>query len=98
MKWEVKKLGDVATFYKGKGLPKSALNSFGAEPFIHYGELFTRYHETIAEIISRTDTSGVAFRSVANDVLMPTLDVTPRGLAKASCIRTDGVILVAMGF
>lgn len=91
--WEVTRLGDVATFYKGKGLPKSALNLFGAELCIHYGELFTRYPETITEIISRTDDSGVTFRSIANDVLMPTSDVTPRGLAKASCIRSDGIIL-----
>jgi type I restriction enzyme S subunit len=91
--WEVKRLGGVATFYKGKGLPKSALSESGAEPCIHYGELFTRYPETIAEIFSRTDTSEGVFRSVANDVLMPTSDVTPRGLAKASCVRVDGVIL-----
>ncbi len=91
--WEVKRLGEVATFYKGKGLPKSALTPFGAEPCIHYGELFTRYPETIREIISRTDETRGCFRSVANDVLMPTSDVTPRGLAKASCVRVDGVIL-----
>ena len=91
--WEVKRLGDVATFYKGKGLPKSALSESGAEPCIHYGELFTRYPETIREIFSRTDTSEGVFRSVSNDVLMPTSDVTPRGLAKASCVRFDGVIL-----
>lgn len=91
--WEVNRLGDVATFYKGKGLPKSALDTYGAKPCIHYGELFTRYPEIIVEIISRTDTSDVTFRSVANDVLMPTSDVTPRGLAKASCVRIDGVVL-----
>ena len=91
--WEVKRLGDVATFYKGKGLPKSALSESGAEPCIHYGELFTRYPETIGEIFSLTDDSSGVFRSIANDVLMPTSDVTPRGLAKASCVRVDGVIL-----
>ena len=91
--WEVKRLGDVASFYKGKGLPKSALMQFGAEPCIHYGELFTQYKETIRDVISRTDDTLNAFRSIANDVLMPTSDVTPRGLAKASCITEDGVIL-----
>jgi type I restriction enzyme, S subunit len=91
--WQVTRLGDVATFHKGKGLPKSALNRFGAEPCIHYGELFTRYPETIRQVSSRTDHSTDSFRSVANDVLMPTSDVTPRGLAKASCIPFDGVIL-----
>ena len=91
--WEVKRLGDVANFLKGKGLPKSALVPFGTEPCIHYGELFTRYPETIGAIISRTNDSRDTFRSIANDVLMPTSDVTPRGLAKASCITVDDVIL-----
>jgi type I restriction enzyme S subunit len=91
--WEVMTLGEVATFFKGKGLPKSALIPDGAEPCVHYGELFTRYPETIGEIFSRTNGSRDSFRSVANDVLMPTSDVTPRGLAKASCVTVDGVIL-----
>jgi type I restriction enzyme S subunit len=62
-------------------------------PCIHYGELFTRYPETIREINSRTNNSADSFRSVANDVLMPTSDVTPNGLAKASCVSMSGVIL-----
>ena len=91
--WDVTRLVDVATFHKGKMLPKSSLVPFGAELCIHYGELFTRYRETIQQIISRTNKSGNHFRSLANDVLMPTSDVTPNGLAKASCITMDGVIL-----
>lgn len=91
--WEMKRLEEVATFLKGKGLPKSALIPDGTDPCIHYGELFTCYPETIGEVISRTNGSRDSFRSIANDVLMPTSDVTPRGLAKASCITVDGVIL-----
>ncbi|SER44312.1 MULTISPECIES: restriction endonuclease subunit S [Pseudomonas] len=91
--WGVMQLGEVATFLKGKGLPKSALVPDGSDPCIHYGELFTKYPETIGEIFSRTNGMEDSFRSVANDVLMPTSDVTPRGLAKASCVIIDGVIL-----
>lgn len=91
--WEVTRLGDLASFYKGKGLPKSELILSGSERCIHYGELFTRYSETIDVIISRTNSTRDSFRSVANDVLMPTSDVTPRGLAKASCVLASGVIL-----
>lgn len=91
--WAITRLGDLATFHKGKGLPKSALDASGGQLCIHYGELFTRYFETIREIVSRTDSSENSFRSIANDVLMPTSDVTPNGLAKASCIRMSGVIL-----
>ncbi|MBH3408837.1 restriction endonuclease subunit S [Pseudomonas glycinae] len=91
--WESKQLGEVATFLKGKGLPKSELVQDGTAPCIHYGELFTQYPETIGEIFSRTNGWPDCFLSVANDVLMPTSDVTPRGLAKASCVTIDGVIL-----
>lgn len=91
--WNLESLGVFATFYKGKGLPKSELDPFGAERCIHYGELFTQYPETIQSIISRTNNSKDSFRSVANDVLMPTSDVTPSGLAKASCVTEDGIIL-----
>jgi type I restriction enzyme, S subunit len=91
--WEVKTLGDMAIFLKGKGLPKSAISRHGAEPCIHYGELFTQYSEVIEEPLSRTNETQNCVRSIANDVLMPTSDVTPRGLAKASCVLIDGVIL-----
>lgn len=91
--WEVRRLGEVATFFKGKGLPKNALDPFGNEPCIHYGELFTQYAEEIKNVISRTDEVKNVFRSKKNDVLMPTSDVTPNGLAKASCIIHDNIIL-----
>ena len=91
--WEVVTLGELATFYKGKGLPKSALSSHGSEPCIHYGELFTKYGVTIDETISRTSRADEEFRSSVNDVLMPTSDVTPSGLAKASCIILGDVLL-----
>lgn len=91
--WEVKRLGDVATFHKGKGLPKSALSPYGSEPCVHYGELFTQYGVSIRETINRTNKAPGEFRSIANDVLMPTSDVTPRGLAKASCVLADDVVL-----
>jgi type I restriction enzyme S subunit len=91
--WEVQRLGEIATFYKGRGLPKSALTPSGSEPCVHYGELFTQYGTTICETISRTNKTQNDFRSLANDVIMPTSDVTPRGLAKASCVLVDDVVL-----
>lgn len=91
--WRMRQLGELAIFHKGKGLPKSALDQSGTEKCIHYGELFTKYPETIREVFSRTGLTGDFVRSVANDVLMPTSDVTPSGLAKASCITFDGIIL-----
>ena len=90
--WEAFSLGNFAEFYKGKGLPKSSIREDGKKLCIHYGELFTKYSEVIKEVDCRTNQEN-SFLSVDNDVLMPTSDVTPNGLAKASCIKLDDVIL-----
>lgn len=92
-KWRKIKLGDVADFYKGKGLPKSELVQDGKYKCIHYGELFTTYQEKIDSILSSTDREDDVFLSKSNDVLMPTSDVTPTGLARASCLNYGGVVL-----
>jgi type I restriction enzyme S subunit len=91
--WEVKKLGEYSEFYKGKGLSKSEITANGKYKCIHYGELFTTYNEEIKEVFSRTDKKDNFFLSLVNDVLMPTSDVTPNGLATASCIKENEVIL-----
>lgn len=91
--WVAMRLGRMVEFSKGRGLPKSALKPSGSAPCIHYGELFTHYGPIISSITSRTFETPSATRSRSNDVLMPTSDVTPRGLAKASCVLVDGVII-----
>jgi type I restriction enzyme S subunit len=91
--WEVKRLGDIAEFLKGKGLPKSELVQDGTNKCIHYGELFTKYSEVIITVQSSTNSNVNSFFSVFNDVLMPTSDVTPNGLATASAIFEDEILL-----
>ena len=91
--WEVRKLGEVCEFLKGRGLCKSELIIDGKNKCIHYGELFTKYSEKINDILSKTNSSENVVYSKINDVLMPTSDVTPRGLATASCINENGIIL-----
>jgi len=91
--WTDVRLGEVAQFGRGMGLPKSAVIASGQFPCIHYGELFTQYGAEIRSIQSRTNDVTLRVRSSVHDVLMPTSDVTPRGLAKASSVHTDGVIL-----
>lgn len=90
---EKKSLGEIAVFCKGKGLPKSAITHEGRNLCIHYGELFTKYTEVINTVKSRTDLNDGCLFSAENDVLMPTSDVTPNGLAKACWIKSKGVIL-----
>ena len=91
--WRRVKLGDVARFRKGSGLPKSDVSVGGSTPCVHYGELFTKYGPEIDAVEGRTNNTVLSARSEALDVLMPTSDVTPRGLAKASAIRQSGAIL-----
>lgn len=86
-------LGQHATFEKGAGLPKSALIENGTEECIHYGELFTQYGALITDVSGRCMPFAGACRSQSGDVLMPGSDVTPRGLATASAVMVDGVIL-----
>ncbi|MCT0064801.1 restriction endonuclease subunit S [Proteus mirabilis] len=90
--WEVMRLGHLAKFFKGSGLPKSELSESGKIKCIHYGQLFTTYGPKIDRVISRTENVGIV-TSQENDVLMPTSDVTPNGLATASCITETGVTL-----
>lgn len=83
-------IGTIATFSKGSGLAKSDLASDGARPCIHYGELFTQYGAVVDSVRSRTH-RNLPVKSATGDVLMPTSDVTPRGLAKASALVHSGV-------
>ncbi|MBB3943811.1 type I restriction enzyme S subunit [Sphingorhabdus rigui] len=91
--WKLAKLGDYAEFFKGKGLPKSDIAPSGRFSCIHYGELFTTYGAIIKKVHSRTDRIDVALLSKRYDVLMPTSDVTPYGLAKASCLTQENVVI-----
>ena len=91
--WETKRLGEIASFFKGSGLSKADLSLDGRQRCIHYGELFTVYGESITKVFHGTDREALFFYSVRNDVLMPTSDVTPNGLATASCILSSDIIL-----
>lgn len=91
--WTSRTLGEVANFSKGRGLPKSEASEDGSVPCIHYGELFTFYGALIQYPRGRTKSSPQHLLSQTNDVLMPTSDVTPSGLAKASCLLASEVVL-----
>jgi type I restriction enzyme, S subunit len=90
--WEEKTLGEIASFHRGSPLTKADLDESGTFECIHYGELFTLYNEVIRQVISRTNIGGGS-QSHTGDILMPSSDVTPDGLATASSLATTGVIL-----
>ncbi|MFV8346204.1 restriction endonuclease subunit S [Flavobacterium sp. ZB4P13] len=92
--WEEKKLGEVAKFYKGKGMSKSEISEDGKNECIRYGELYTRYGEVIQDVFSKTNFDiNKAVVSQANDVIIPASGETQIDIATASCVMKSGVIL-----
>jgi type I restriction enzyme S subunit len=92
--WEMKKLGEVAQFSKGKGISKADITEDGEFACIRYGELYTVYGETIDVIKSRTNiTSKNLVFSEANDVIIPASGETQIDIATASCVLRSGIAL-----
>ena len=90
--WESKELKQIAKIFRGMGLSKSAVQLEGKFPCVLYGELFTKYAETIKTVLSFTNEKTSA-TSQCGDILMPTSDVTPSGLATASTLLVENVQL-----
>ena len=51
-KWETKRLGELGTFVKGRGIKRDDVTDEGV-PCIRYGELYTRYKDYILKVESR---------------------------------------------
>jgi|NOAtaT_7_FD_contig_121_129227_length_3350_multi_3_in_0_out_0_3 type I restriction enzyme S subunit len=92
--WEERRLGDVATFHKGKGISKADISTNGRTPCIRYGELYTVYGEIVENVQSRTDIPvDDLFLSQSNDVIIPASGETRLDIAKAACVIHDDVAL-----
>ena len=92
--WEQTTLGKAATFGKGKGISKAEVSENGSLPCVRYGELYTRYSETIDKIYSYTNiSSDDLVLSQANDVIIPASGETEADIATASCVLRAGVAL-----
>lgn len=90
--WKEQKVSSMGKVIKGNGLSKSVIKPVGRYKCILYGELFTKYSELIGNVDSFTDSQDGVF-SQFGDVLMPTSDVTPSGLATASALLEADVKL-----
>lgn len=92
--WVEKKLEEVATFLKGKGISKADIVENGNLACIRYGELYTHYQETISEIKSYTNLNATDLvLSKANDVIIPASGETQIDIATASCVLEKGIAL-----
>lgn len=90
--WVDVKLIEICDVFKGGAFSKADITENGNKFCIHYGELFTKYNEIIYQTISKTNKND-GFKSKIGDILMPSSDVTPNGLAKASAIMLENVVL-----
>ncbi|NHM94503.1 restriction endonuclease subunit S [Staphylococcus aureus] len=92
--WEEKKLGDVATFAKGKLGAKKDVSENGV-PIILYGELYTKYGAIVSKIFSKTDIPENKLKiAKKNDVLIPSSGETAIDIATASCIYLNKGVAV----
>ena len=92
--WETVRLGDIASFSKGKGISKADIATDGKTLCIRYGELYTEYGETIQKIKSKTNVNSEELQlSESNDVIIPASGETQIDIAKASCVLVRGVAL-----
>jgi len=92
--WEEKKLGDVASFSKGKGISKADIANDGTTECIRYGELYTVYSEVISKIVSKTNIDeNELVLSEENDVILPASGETQIDIATASCVEKSGIAL-----
>ena len=57
--WETKRLGELGTFAKGRGIKRDDV-SYEGLPCIRYGELYTRYQDYISKVASRIPPSVAA--------------------------------------
>lgn len=93
VEWEIKTLGEIGDFRKGKGIAKKDLTTDG-HLCVLYGELYTRYSETISTVLSKTNIDPEKLvKGYRNDVLIPSSGETAYDIACASTLLVDDVLI-----
>jgi type I restriction enzyme S subunit len=92
--WEKHELSDICEFQRGQGLSWVDIQSEGKYPCILYGNLYTDYGMITDKVLYFTNKElNKKVLSKFGDVLIPGSDTTPTGLARATSIEAEGVIL-----
>lgn len=93
-KWRNVKIETIASFTRGNGLSWKDIVNNGKYECILYGHLYTDYGMIADSIKYKTNTIPLnAVYSRFGDVLIPGSDTTPTGLARATSIEKDDVLL-----
>ena len=90
--WEQRKLGDMATFSKGKGYSKSDLSEDG-KPIILYGRLYTKYETVISEVDTFAEEKDGSVFSSGGEVIVPASGETAEEISIASVVANSGILL-----
>ncbi|PTF95441.1 restriction endonuclease subunit S [Staphylococcus chromogenes] len=92
--WEEKKLGDIASFSKGKSLSKKDISENGVACIL-YGELYTKYNAFIDEIYSKTSVDkSTLVQGKENQILIPSSGEKSEDIATASCLVSNKVVYI----
>jgi len=88
--WEVKRLGDIGFFKKGKGIRKDEVFPDGL-PCIRYGELYTRHNEYVKKINSfiSQNVAKESQRIAKGDILFAGSGETREEIGKCAAFLSD---------
>ncbi|WP_407855318.1 restriction endonuclease subunit S [Enterococcus hailinensis] len=90
--WEQRKLGELATFSKGKGYAKNDLTEKGS-PIVLYGRLYTKYETVIINVDTFVEMRDNSVISKGEEVIVPASGETAKDISRASVVGTEGIIL-----
>ena len=92
--WEIRKLEECANFLSGNGLNWNDISTNGEQECVLYGNLYTDYGMIADQVKYKTNAKiNNPVYSEFGDVLIPASDTTPTGLARATCLQKEGVLL-----
>lgn len=92
--WDKSRLGEIASFSKGKGISKADIVPGGITPCIRYGELYTHYGTSIGEIVSATNVANRELvLSEGGEVIVPASGEDAKDIATAAVVLEKGVAL-----
>ena len=90
--WVEKKLGEMASFSKGRGYSRGDLKENGT-PIVLYGRLYTKYETIISDVDTFADAKSNSVYSKGGEVIVPGSGETAEDISIASVVKKSGVLL-----
>ena len=90
--WNRSKLGELASFLKGKGYKKGDIVDKG-NPIILYGRLYTHYQTVIERVDTFVETEKGSVISDGKEVIVPASGETSEDISRAAVIADKGIII-----